>query len=160
MQPERWAPCPGHPDTHEVSDWGYVRERSSGRIYRGSPRKKDGYWVVMLHKRSHYLHVLVAQAFRSRAHIGLEVNHIDGDKDNNRAKNLEWVTHQRNMEHAAETGLRDMRGVKNKMSKLTEDKVRAIRNIEGRSHADIAAEFNVSRSTVTLVRARKIWRHV
>ena len=35
---------------------------------------------------------------------GLEVNHIDGNRDNNRADNLEMCTHQRNMEHAIAYG--------------------------------------------------------
>ena len=56
------------------------------------------------------MHRLVAQHFLPDWNPGLEVNHIDGNRDNNRADNLEMCTHQRNMEHAIaggpQTGLR------------------------------------------------------
>ena len=53
------------------------------------------------------VHILVASAFvkNDQPAKKVEVNHDDGVKTNNFYKNLEWVTRQRNIEHAYETGL-------------------------------------------------------
>lgn len=49
------------------------------------------------------VHTLVARAFVSGYKPGLQVNHIDGNKKNNKASNLEWVTGKENIEHAIKT---------------------------------------------------------
>lgn len=64
------------------------------RLYKGGVGKKFS------------VHRLVAQHFLPDWNPGLEVNHIDGNRDNNRADNLEMCTHQRNMEHAIAGGLK------------------------------------------------------
>ncbi len=49
------------------------------------------------------VHVLICTIFHGpRPGSGYEVNHIDGDRSNNRADNLEWVTHAENMKNAKE----------------------------------------------------------
>ena len=50
--------------------------------------------------KRHYLHRLVAEAFISNPSGKLEVNHINGNKLDNRAENLEWATRSDNMRHA------------------------------------------------------------
>ena len=50
-------------------------------------------------------HRLVAMAFVEGYREGLEVNHKNGIKDDNRPENLEWVTGQENVRHAVLTGL-------------------------------------------------------
>lgn len=52
-----------------------------------------------------YVHRLVASMFCEGYKESLHVNHIDGDKSNNNAKNLEWVTRSENMLHAYSEGL-------------------------------------------------------
>ena len=71
--------------------------------------KKNGYcYVVLFGKGSPQfkpIHRLVAEAFILNPENKPQVNHINGDKKDNRAENLEWVTHRENFAHASRMGL-------------------------------------------------------
>ena len=88
---------------------GYVVNTETGHIIKPC-KKKTGYFEVGLNYGGsvHYytVHKLVAMYFVDKPDGAEEVNHIDGDKSNNCADNLEWVTHNENLKHAYETGLR------------------------------------------------------
>ena len=102
---------------YQISDSGVVRSWLNNRwgigneyrILAQSIDKVTGYAKVNLNKngRGHTkaVHVLVAEAFHGGRHPGMDVNHIDGNKLNNSASNLEWCTRKENMKHAYENGL-------------------------------------------------------
>jgi len=73
-----------------------------------------GYMRVQLYKVggikiTRKVHRLVAQHFIDNPMSKPQVNHLDGDKVNNKADNLEWCTQRENMKHAADSGVFDRR---------------------------------------------------
>lgn len=89
---------------------GHIDNR--GRIYPSyevaiakNYNKKNGYYNVSLSGKKYYVHRIVAKYFCEGYSEELEVNHKDGDKSNNKAENLEWVTRVENVEHAKSNGL-------------------------------------------------------
>lgn len=105
------------------------------------------------------VHRLVALAFCSGAADGLTVNHIDGDKSNNVARNLEWVSLARNTQHQWETGLIDLRGEKSPMSKLTSKQVVYIRRLlaQGIPAHTLAVVAGVSHRMIGKIRDGTAW---
>ena len=80
-----------------------------------SPDKnKSGYYRVTLSKEGKtkrvFIHKLVAEHYVPNEYNLPIVNHLDGNKLNNHALNLEWTTHKDNLSHALSTGLRTMSG--------------------------------------------------
>lgn len=124
---EEWRDCKGFEGHYAVSNYGRVK--SLDRIL---PHKNYGTWhirekllkpgwtgpgelkyqSVALHigkgkMENHKVHRLVAEAFIPKVEGKDFINHIDGDKNNNAASNLEWCTCKENSEHAWQTGLCD-----------------------------------------------------
>ena len=95
---------------YEVSNTGKVRNKKTGRILKQNKRR--GYPFVVLmnsknEKKDYYVHRLVALAFIPNPSGFPQVNHRDGNKNNNSVENLEWCTARMNIQHACELGLID-----------------------------------------------------
>lgn len=96
---------------YEISNTGKVRNRISLRILKGR-RNKGGYLQVSLkidetQKFSNkYIHRLVAQYWIDNVENKKEVNHKDGNKENNNIENLEWVTSSENQKHRHSIGIK------------------------------------------------------
>ncbi len=130
---EEWraVTVPGFERDYQVSSFGRVR--SLARYARGQQRRflkskiltgrpdRYGYLEVSVSsnegKCRFLTHRLIAFAFIANPNNLPQVNHKDGNKLNNRVLNLEWVTHQQNIQHAVRTGLNNSQGANNKQFK-------------------------------------------
>ena len=105
-----WIKIVGFPQ-YEVSIFGEVRSlRKKGYKYNVLVVGNHGYRYITLYNkrvtRTVTIHRLVAEHFLPAPLVeGLEINHMDGNKLNNSAWNLEWCTRQHNIKHAWATGL-------------------------------------------------------
>ncbi len=113
---ERWKNMIGYESKYMISNHGKVR--SLPRKTRSNSVKdkilKDvnngkGYRYVTLKltpeiRKNHYIHRLVAAHFVENPLNKPNVNHIDNDKSNNMANNLEWVTQKENIIHCIKQG--------------------------------------------------------
>lgn len=187
MSTEIWLPIPGF-DGYEASSEGrirsltrtitYLREGKevvtpkTGTILTTSNKvNNSGYqFAAIAPKRGTVsVHHLIAITFigpkPSTSHC---VNHKDCNKQNNKASNLEWVTYSENLKHAVGMGRFDVfkkeqsirsRGENNHNSKLTAEKVLAIRADES-THEVIAAKYGITKTHVWFVKNKKVWKHI
>lgn len=94
--PKKWADVKGLEGFYEVSTSGEIRSIRSGKIIK--PGKINGYLQISMSangkKYSRYVHRVVAEAFIGPIYD--QVDHIDGNKSNNKLKNLRLCTRREN----------------------------------------------------------------
>jgi hypothetical protein len=170
VEQEIWRPAPDFEGWYSVSNLGRIRREVPYRNTNvGGVRHvgvSSGYNRLTLTIKNRRvqvcIHRLVAAAFIGPCPPGLCVNHIDGDKRNNRPANLEYVTIGRNSEHAWETGLiHAARGERHGFAKLCESQAQEVLDLADRRTAgEWAARLEVSRSAIMDIVKRKTWKHL
>lgn len=107
-QLEKWKEIDGFNGKYLISSWGNCKivEHLNKTGYKFLTKRVDraGYTTVRLSKAgttsTKYIHRLVAAAFVPNHMNKPFVNHRNAIKTDNNARNLEWVTHQENVQHA------------------------------------------------------------
>ena len=126
-----WRDIPNYEGLYEVSNTGIIRVKKTGQI-RKYDTEKNGYYRVTLCKNSKHkresVHRIVASTFVPNPDGKREVNHIDGNKQNNESSNIEWVTSSENKQHSKQMGLRKT-GQEHYGAKLTDEQIEYILKI-------------------------------
>ena len=160
---ERWRWVAGYEGRYMVSDQGrLIAVPTDGRDgVTMAPRISNGYIKATLSRNgepeSVGMHRLVARAFCPGYRAGLEVNHKNGDKADNRAENLEWVTRSENELHKSrvlKVGHEHRRA-----RRFTDDQIREIRT-SSIGTRPIARMFGVTPTAIRQIRTRKSYQEV
>ena len=172
---EQWVLVNGT-DRYYVSNMGRLATLSwksksilNGQVKVFTPAlDANGYYRTMILLDGKFktikMHRLVADHWVVNQFNKPQVNHNNHDRTDNRAENLEWVTHRENIDHMMTHGRQAMNnGTKNGMSKLNEDIVRQIRS-DYKPHIvmakDLAKKYEVSLTTIKSILRRKTWASV
>jgi hypothetical protein len=168
-QDELWKPVVGYEGLYEISSTGRILAPERLIVPKAGPQymkpskniktqvSNSGYCCVLLLKEGKYrnlfVHRLVANAFISNENKKPQVNHIDGNKQNNHVLNLEWNTPRENQKHAEAIGLKNYSynsGSNNIFAKINQEKADLMRKLrkEGLSYRKIATHTETSASTV------------
>lgn len=109
----KWKVIPEF-ENYECSDTGLIRNKITNKILKIRHNNRN-YCIVDIYKNkkkyTKLVHILVAKCFikipnELKDIIKIQVNHKDGNKDNNTIQNLEWCDQSYNMLEAYKTGLR------------------------------------------------------
>lgn len=107
MVVEEWKDIPGYDGEYRVSNLGRVISVKSGCVLKPMD-EGHGYLIVHLwrerKKKAARVHRLVAEAFVPNPEGKPQVNHMDCNRKNNMAGNLEWCTARENREHSVRMG--------------------------------------------------------
>lgn len=158
----KWAPIPGY-DRYQASECGKIK--NGDRILKPTIGT-DKYYVISLsngmNKKQFRVHRLIAMVFIQNPDSLPVVNHIDGNKLNNHAGNLEWCTVDHNLSHAIQTGLFNFKGMKNPKCKITDDIVIKIRTLyeAGVKQKMLSSMFGLKMSNIDKIVKRRSWQHI
>ena len=114
IQP-KWKDIVGYENEYQINQFGEIRTLKDSPklkkydVLKPQISKRNGYVYQMLYKNGKEkllrVHRLVAMAFLPNPNNLPQVNHKDGNKQNNSVDNLEWCEQSYNMKHAYKNGL-------------------------------------------------------
>jgi HNH endonuclease/NUMOD4 motif len=163
---EIWKPVVGFEDFYEVSNLGRIKRikavpgATPGRILKPSSCGRYSIAHLSAYGKLTYktVHSIVAAAFHGPCPIGHEIDHVDTNKKNNRASNLEYVTHPENQKRAREAGLCTWpKGENHHLAKLTDSQIEEVRTLLSKKIKQhiIAAQFGVTQSVISNIHRKK-----
>lgn len=161
---EEWRVVDDFP-CYEVSNFGRIRR---GNNILAQTATKKGYLTVNLSMHGHasrrMVHRVVLEAFVGKRPEGMHGCHLDGNKNNNRLRNITWATPSENESHKSIHGTKSF-GERNGNHKFSDSDIRKIRMMKSQGGAKwgalkIAKELGVNISAVVSVSTNKYWKHI
>ena len=160
---EIWKTINNYEGLYEVSNLGRVRD-SKGNI-KPMYKQNKGYSCLSLYVNGKIyhptIHRLVAEAFLTKKEGLNQVNHKDGNKDNNCVDNLEWCNQAQNYQH----GMKHYFYSHNEnhyFAKLTNEQVKCIPTLFniGFTRATIARILNINPSSIEAIEHKISYREL
>lgn len=163
MQNEIWKDVVGYENIYQISNLANVRSVDRVVLTRRGPKKyksklltphiaNSGYKEIRLNNsdggKTYLLHRLVALAFLENPDKCKIVNHIDGDKTNAIAENLEWCDYSKNNKHAYDSELNTNKKI---ISQETRSEIREIYFSQKITQSKLARRYNVSQNTISKI---------
>lgn len=175
---EKWVEIKGWEGLHRVSSFGRISSLCKSVRRVACPMKNEkllkpffntstGYYCYVFSDwgrggkdKKFDIHRIVASHFLSNDKRLPEVNHIDGNKKNNKVGNLEWVTRKQNIQHGFKTGLiKVLRGEDAHNCTLTNEQVLYIfKNKKG--SRQLSRELNMPYSKIASIKNGVNWNHI
>ena len=174
----------GYEEYYSVTKNGGVYSHYRNR-FRKAFKSQHGYLMVGLSKdgiqTKKSVHRLVAEVFIPNPDPASkkQINHRDGDKENNSKDNLEWCSSKENIQHALNNGLIDRKRIikwgqkwgkingnkylhlaHEKTRKFNKEQIKNIRNKyqEGKTQKEIAKIYGATISCISLIINKKSYK--
>jgi hypothetical protein len=166
---EVWKDIKDFEGLYQVSNLGNVKRLKSKRVLSerliGRSIDRYGYVKRVLSKNGKNFcfteHRLVGMTFIENPEDKSTINHINGIKEDNRLENLEWNTNLENKQHAINSGLTNLKGIRHPKCKLTEEQVLEIIKIGfSQTRTSLSKKYGISRTNVLGIIRGKFWKHI
>lgn len=156
----------GYEGLYEVDENGNVYSVRRGKRIVPIKMKSGYYYIHLCHgkdTKQARLHRVVASAFIPNPENKKQVNHINGNKSDNRVSNLEWCDNLYNMRHAMKIGLFNPAGENNPSSKLKKEDVNKIREeycykTKGKDTRALAEKYGVTNVMISKIVRGECWK--
>ena len=162
------------PNAYEISNDGMVKSLYTHKLHNYQVDSRYGYVFTSLKHtdgshRHEFVHRLVAWEFAENRNPDYDVNHINGNKQKNYYKNLEWIDRKDNINHAKVTGLNNIEGSNSPLAKFDDELIEYICEKLVEFKGDIMKVlkdlndkgiFEVSRWNIESIKYKRHWKNI
>lgn len=152
---EEWRDIPDYEGLYQISNLGRVRSlerfrQNHSKIQltpekiKATRRDSQGYLLLDLYKNNKQktirVHQLVAIVFIENSENKKTVNHIDGNKSNNNANNLEWASHKEQNIHFYKNGLKSKSNIDKSVKAMNSKSSKRVKCLNNQKEYESASE--------------------